>query len=277
LSKKVIYGNCALCGKKEKLTFEHIPPKEAFNSSPARPVTGDKIVGQKGRLPWDTSGLRYENLQQGMGKTCLCEGCNNNTGSWYANEYISFAHTIHKMLTTEDLSKNKVVKINDVYPLRLIKQVLSNFCSINNDSEDERFRYLGDFVLNKETKGLDKTRYKLCMYFTKSNFTRYAPYTVVGKIKTQGYDYIAVSEITSYPLGFVLYFEPTDTWVYEGVDITEMANYGYDDLCDIELPLCIKEVNDLFPTFYRTKEEIEACVKANEKWARENFEKDKQR
>ena len=38
----------------------------------------------------------------------------------------------------------------------------------------------------------------------------------------------------------VLYFEPTDTWTYEGVDITEMANYGYNDLCDVELPLCIK-------------------------------------
>ncbi len=273
MSKKVIYGNCALCGKKEKLTFEHIPPKEAFNSSPARPVTGDKIVGQKGRLPWDNSGLRYENLQQGMGKTCLCEDCNNNTGSWYANDYIKFAHIVHFILKTENLDKYKSVGIKKIYPLRFIKQVISNFCSINNDPEDERFRCLSDFVLNKKTKGLDKTKYKLCIYFTKSNFTKYVPCTVVGKINTHGYDYIAVSEITSYPLGFVLYFEPTDTWTYEGVDITEMSNYDYNDLCDIELPLCIKEVNDIFPTYYRTKEEIEACVKENEKWARENLEK----
>ncbi len=132
-------------------------------------------------------------------------------------------------------------------------------------------------MLNKEKKGLDKTKYKLCIYFTKSNFTKYVPCTVIGKINTQGYDYIAVSEITSYPLGFVLYFEPTDAWAYEGVDITEMSNYDYNDLCDIELPLCIKEVNDIFPTYYRTKEEIEACIKANEKWAQENLEKDKQR
>ena len=33
------YGHCALCGKCGELTFEHIPPKSAFNKTPVKPVT----------------------------------------------------------------------------------------------------------------------------------------------------------------------------------------------------------------------------------------------
>ena len=37
------FGKCALCGKECELTFEHIPPRRAFNSTPARPVSGEEI------------------------------------------------------------------------------------------------------------------------------------------------------------------------------------------------------------------------------------------
>ncbi|MBP3477329.1 MAG: hypothetical protein J6K48_13600 [Lachnospiraceae bacterium] len=37
-------GKCALCIKEYELTFEHIPPRTAFNSTPVKPVTGNKIM-----------------------------------------------------------------------------------------------------------------------------------------------------------------------------------------------------------------------------------------
>lgn len=66
------WGKCALCGKECELTFEHIPPRAAFNSTPARPVSGvevltEKNLNDKERLPWDTTGLRYQNQQQRHG------------------------------------------------------------------------------------------------------------------------------------------------------------------------------------------------------------------
>ena len=64
------FGKCALCGKLKELTFEHIPPNKAFNFTPAKPISGDsllKAATDNNRLPWDHSGLKYLNQQQGMG------------------------------------------------------------------------------------------------------------------------------------------------------------------------------------------------------------------
>lgn len=259
------YGKCALCGKDCELTFEHIPPRAAFNSSPARPVTGQWMISDIQRMPWDTTGLPYENQQQGMGRYSLCRECNSNTGSWYGNAYIHFSRVVHSFLVN-DLNKNpQGLGIREVYPLQFIKQVLSMFCSINN-FPDNRIDGLRKFVRNKDQTSLDKDKYKLCMYFTKSHLMKYAPLSVVIKKTDAGVESMAVSEITAYPLGFILYFSPTSTWTYDGIDITSFSDCSYDHSYTVELPICVNEVNDLLPTYYRTKEEIKACIEENRKW-----------
>lgn len=258
-------GKCALCRKEGELTFEHIPPRAAFNSTPAKPVSGDKIIGDDDRMPWDITGLPYQNQQKGMGKYSLCKKCNNDTGTWYGYEYSRFAHITHSFLLGDSVYQAQGVEIKQVRPLQLIKQVLSMFCSINN-FEDKRIDYLRAFVLDKEATSLDKSKYKLCMYFTRSKLLKYAPLSVIIGSTLKKYEAMAVSEITAYPLGFILYFDPTSTWTYKGIDITGFADCMYDDICTVTLPLCIYEVNDIFPTYYRTKEEVLACVEENRKW-----------
>lgn len=257
-------GKCALCRKECELTFEHIPPRTAFNSTPVKPVSGDKIMKDDERMPWEIAGLHYINQQQGMGRYSLCKECNNNTGAWYGNDYNLLSHVMHQVLEEPFSDNVSGLEIREVYPLRFIKQVLSMFCSINN-FQDERMEALRDFVLNKTAVGLDKTKYKVCMYFTRSHLMKYAPLSVIIKMDGSDCESMVVSEITAYPLGFILYFNPTDSWEYDGVDITYYADCNYDDLADIEVPLCIKEMNDLFPTYYRSREEIEKCVEENKK------------
>lgn len=260
------FGKCALCGKECELTFEHIPPRAAFNSTRAKAISGDKIMGNDDRMPWNIAGLPYQNQQRGMGRYTLCRECNNNTGTWYGDEYNQFAHTAWSLLHNDVVLKAQGVEIKRVYPLRLIKQILSMFCSINNfDFGDEKFEQLRKFVLDKEATNLDKDRFRLCMYFTKSDLMKYAPLSVIMVRTQKEYESIAVSEITANPMGFILYFDPISTWEYKGIDITAFADCGYDDECTITLPLCIYEVNDMFPTDYRTKEEIQACVEENRK------------
>lgn len=259
------FGKCALCRKDCELTFEHIPPRAAFNSTSARPVSGDKIIGDNDRMPWDIAGLPYINQQRGMGKHSLCKECNNNTGTWYGDEYTRFAHIVHSFLSNNFVYEAKGVEIKQIHPLQLIKQILSMFCSINN-FEDERIDQLRTFVLDKKATNLDKRKFKLCMYFTKSRLLKYAPLSVLIDLSDTGVESIAVSEITAYPLGFILYFDPTSTRTYEGIDITDFSNYMYDDICTVALPLCIYEVNDILPTYYRTKEEVQACIEENRKW-----------
>ena len=263
------FGKCALCGKTCELTFEHIPPRAAFNSHPAKNISGDIIIGDRDRMPWDLEGLHYENQQQGMGKYSLCQECNSNTGAWYGNAYIHVARIVHSMMVGDIPTEATGVSIDNVFPLQFAKQVLSMFCSINN-VEDCRIEELRRFVCDKEATGLDKQKYKLCLYFTKSKLKKYAPLSAIIKQSSQGIESILVSELTAYPLGFLLYFDSKNDQEFDGIDISEFFDMSYSASGTVCLPLCIKEVNDLLPTLYRSRDEIRACIIESEKRVEEN-------
>lgn len=265
-----IYGKCALCREECELSFEHIPPKAAFNSSPIKPVTGTGML-EEDRMPWDTSGLPFKNQQKGMGKYSLCEKCNNDTGSWYGDEYIKITRIIHAIISQSAEINECACVIKNVYPLRFIKQVLSMFCSINN-YDDQRIEVLRKFVLDKESVGIDKTKYRVCMYMTNSNLMKYAPLSVIVKFGSNEHEYNVLSEITAYPLGFILYFDPPESFQHDGLDITHFADCSYNQIANIQMPICMYEVNDFFPTHYRSKEEIRQCIKKNKEMV-ENIKK----
>ena len=75
-----------------------------------------------------------------------------------------------------------------------------------------------------------------------------------------------VSEITAFPMGFLLYLNPDPSQNYEGVDITPFTSFHYDDMGCIRLPIDIKEVNNIFPLDYRKKEEIQKTIKDNKEF-----------
>lgn len=261
------FGKCALCGKECELTFEHIPPRAAFNSTPARPVSGMELLTEKNldgeeRMPWDIQGLRYQNQQQGMGRYSLCAACNNNTGAWYGDAYVYFANVAHAAITNRSDNDPDGITIQGVYPLRFVKQVLSMFCSTCN-VDGPLFDPIKKFVLDKEAVGLDKSKYKLCMYFTKSTVHKQTGVMASMKFTNAGIESMALVEITAYPLGFILYFNPSETWGYSGTDITACADCGYDDKCDISMPWKVEEMNDIFPESYRSREEIRKCFEEN--------------
>lgn len=266
------FGKCALCRQERELSFEHIPPRAAFNSKPVKTVSGDKIIHDPNRMPWDTEGLEYRDQQRGMGLFSLCDSCNSITAC-YGTAYKRVAKAADILLSKPIPENFDVAIIKDIFPLRLIKQVSSMFCSINN-FEDSRLSDLRQFVLEQRKVGLDKSKYKLCMYFTRSKYRKYAPLTVVLREIDKKPETIVVSEITAYPLGFVLFFNPTDTLNYDGIDITGFADFDYDEKVSIQMPICILEMNDLFPTFYRTQDEIKQTVENNRKWMQLNARDD---
>ena len=156
------HGMCALCKKETDLTFEHIPPRAAFNSKPSRPIKVADLIKHKEMMPWETDGLKYENLQQGMGYSCLCQSCNNLTGTWYGDSYVKFAQAAAYVVKASPEIRKNSVEFLDIYPLRVIKQIVSMFCSIN---PPDRFDLddLRKFVINKQETGIDATKYRLCM------------------------------------------------------------------------------------------------------------------
>ena len=173
----------------------------------------------------------------------MCRECNNSTGSWYGNAYVDFAYKAHKAIQTIERDEFDRIGFNEIYPLRFIKQVISMFCSINHGYMNPLFEPLREFVLNKEKIGLDKAKYKLCMYLTDSRIMKYNGLSVVLNLKVAPVESMALSEITAYPFGFILYLNPTDTWEYKGVDITKLADCDYDCKVQVDIPWKIKVAN----------------------------------
>lgn len=286
-------GFCALCGRYfDDLSFEHIPPKSAFNNNPAKGFSGDELIRNDSE-PWITDGLQYENMQKGMGKYSLCNKCNNNTGSWYVSSYQKFALIFSDILVKSKDQLNVGVRINNMYPLQIIKQVISMFCSINKDinfsshggiqtqkinempiilqttigaqysliNASELLEELREFVLDKELTALDSNKFKLCIYQTDSNICKYNGLSCVMNLNNN--TFVTMSEITAYPFGFILYFNPPKDLNYRGVDITSFSNFNYNYKADIYLPLTVYEVNSWIPLDYREKATIMKCIDDN--------------
>ena len=132
-------GKCKVCGKLKELTAEHIPPKNAFNSTNVTVLPFEEAIkvmaGAEGRLPWDTKGLKGTVQQGGHKKYCLCRECNNNTGSWYMRAYTDFAKTVNAMIQQEGFTVGNSYSfiIKNLYPLRIYKAMVTLICDINND------------------------------------------------------------------------------------------------------------------------------------------------
>lgn len=261
-------GICAICGKETELTFEHIPPKSTFNSRPAKPITSEEFLraDQEDKVPWDTEGLRYINLQKGMGGYYLCSDCNNNTGSWYGKDYADFAKSLGYKIQTPDVTVGNtyLFEVDGIYPLRILKQAISMICSINQhrrEGNDTRIAELAEFVYEKEKTQLDTKKVQVLMYATKSEMIKYNPLSAI----IFGDKYAIISEMMAYPLGFTVNFTP-DTHLSIGTDITSFSNYGYDEKVKGRMTIPVVETNIEFPYDFRSKEEIIKNREENKKY-----------
>lgn len=265
------YGKCALCGIEGELTYEHIPPRAANNYHPVKTVVFTPGINPYQetieQLPWDMDGMKYINQQKGYGLYTLCAQCNNNIGSWYASEYVLFSKIASEFVQESAFIPVGIVDVWGIHPLRIIKHVLSMFCSLNDnihtkfDGYEERMQELREFILDKHAKNLNKSHFRVEMYFTYSELKKTIGFSRKHAETAIGQESIVLSEITKSPLGFVLYLDPTQTWDYPNIDITSFAEYEYDDVCEFRIPVLLREVNDIIPESYRSKEEIIKCYR----------------
>lgn len=268
-------GKCALCRKECELTFEHIPPRKAFNWVPEKTISGEQLINsiaEKSRKPWDFSNLKYNNDQKGTGTYSLCQSCNNITGTWYGDDYVYFAKMFHHVMLKEKPTANQTVYVKaKLKPLPIIKQVVSMFCSTNNFGDaDTPIQSLRDFVLNKNSTAFPKDRFKIGMYLFSGGIRRRCPYTVRCLTGPNGTFLETVSEIATYPLGFILYLDPPKDLVMPCTDITHFCDFNIDAECSFEMRIPVYECNIIFPCDFRSKEEINQCVEESRKWEKDH-------
>ncbi|EAC2412623.1 hypothetical protein AF435_14570 [Listeria monocytogenes] len=198
------YGICMLCSKKKKLTFEHIPPKATGNTRPVKMHTLDHILERKEK---SLEVSKYIQSQKGLGAYTLCEECNNNTGSWYGVEFSDFSNTIGYMIEKEGLPKEQanVIFEMELNPLKVIKQIISFFCSTSSlDFIDQSLR---NFVLDKNSMEFPEN-YLLKGYINNGDTTKISKDLHFVLKEKSGIVLTPLSEICFYPLGFVLYKKP---------------------------------------------------------------------
>ena len=151
MNRKRIYGECKLCGNYSVLTYEHVPPRSAFNNHSIKKVSGDQLLRHitSDEKPWDVSKLWGKIQQQGSGGYYLCKDCNENTGTWYVPSYLDFVHGVYRVVEEVDPErKASYIKIQTsiIRPLPIFKEIMVMFCDINhNFYEDKDLR---SFLLN---------------------------------------------------------------------------------------------------------------------------------
>lgn len=235
-------GMCHLCGKHVKLTFEHVPPKSANNKERAKLLTGKEIFNVK-KLKEGKS-LIYINHQQGAGDYTLCRECNNNTGDWYAKEYIKFANEIGYILTKQidiNTAKGIVLDSNKLYFQRIIKQILCMFLSTIQPEYVMEFKDIRDFVLNKEETKFDKKRYRINMYLLKKYEISHSGVInlLVKENETTIIRKLAIMNL--YPIGFILEIEPNEKNIDDVTDITKFTTLKYNELQNVVMTFTITD------------------------------------
>lgn len=253
-------GFCHICGNYTELTFEHIPPKKTGNQMKVNEISGNVLIeamADNKRLPWDLKGLKYKQKQKGMGKHTLCKSCNNNTGSWYGEDYVVFSNTMATLLAKEKPQPNLGVAFTvQMKPLNVMKQILSFFCSINKYPVDEQ---ICDFVLDRESQNFNFEDYILTMFLYIGTIEKYIGTFVILHLPDSTNNIsgnTTASEICSYPLGFCLYKKTDSMRKIIGADISNFAecSYGKDYIMELTLPVYTS--NSMLPNDYRLRKEF---------------------
>lgn len=242
-----VNGHCHLCGAEGKLSFEHVPPKSAFNARKVYVQRGQELV-----TAVDLETVRRVQFQSGVGANTLCESCNNNTGAWYGRPFADFARQAVSAIRIATGARSTLCY--EVRPLCVSKQVVCMFFSINGPGFREDHPELERFVLDKHAVGLPP-RYQVYAYLNPTSHGRSCGVTAAIDIAAGTARY--VSEISLCPLGIVLSidsFPPKERLA----DITFMASHQYEDRLHVELSLPLLSAYSPFPLDFRDRETLES-------------------
>lgn len=258
---KSTIGKCKLCGRELPLTYEHVPPQSAYNTTSVKEYGLEDLIKtvNSNMFPWEIPDVKGKIKQKGSGDYYLCQECNNNTGSWYMSHYVDFVRLIAPELTQAGDAVKSLGYDVEGQLMPLFKAIMVMFCDINHNCfGDEALR---DYLLNKESTDFDTEKYKVCLYLYKGEFFRRNGISVSTNIKTG--ELITMSEISSFPLGMVLYIDPPKNLKIVGADITEFSKIKYHEVSRLKIVLPILENNTFFSGDYRTKQEIMNCINEN--------------
>jgi hypothetical protein len=242
-------GICHICGVNGDLTYEHVPPKSAFNGASNLLSYGfDKQ--QRAWVP--TTSHPY-----GVGEYTLCASCNNNTGGIYGQAFCDFVSVIAES-TKDDHSYREPIAVSYTgYLHRILKQIVVMFCTANGEQFSAR-NGLAEYLLNFGSMNFpDKMRVYLLLVHRRSNIST----GLQGALNLKTNHTILASEILFWPLGYVLAYDDLLADGIAGAHLTEVTDWKThptDQKVKADLILYRNYRLTMFPMDFRSKAEIEA-------------------
>lgn len=238
-------GYCCICGRNGPLTFEHVPPKKAFNNE------GLLVASVQDYLDAgeDKSKVRQRESRKGFGKYSLCEKCNNLTGAWYGTKYIDWAYQGTRFMG----NSGSIAVPFHIFPGSIAKQVIAMFATINGSGFFRRHPELTRYVLDKDATGLP-SKFRLFCYFTSRNAQSYRASGITAVMKLGSGGPSIFSEMSFVPFGYVLSIDspPPEEGLF---DISFFFDHKAGAYRDVHLPIPTRETHSYFPADYRTEKE----------------------
>jgi len=245
--RKKVYGVCHICGEYTKLSFEHVPPKAAFNSKPVVNANIEALIKKEK----DLDNFSGKTSQRSSGGYTLCEECNSLTGTWYGADYVEWIYQISRVLL---LSKGEpsLYYLYRIFPLRVIKQIICMFFSANGEKFREAQQDLVRFVLNKEARYLEP-HIRIYAFYSPSRRSRQSG--VSGVLNFNTHSHKIISEIVFPPMGYVMSLNniAPDKRLF---DITFFSEYQYNDWKELSLKMPRLPIYTYFPGDYRSRSEV---------------------
>lgn len=246
MSRKKVKGICHICGRDGPLSFEHVPPKKAFNENS---VVSIKFEEAMELIP--NAQVKGDVQQRGMGAYTLCGKCNNDTGTWYGTDFVNWCYQGFDILWKSN-GKPTLIYFHHLFPLRIIKQITTMFFSANSPKLGKVHPELIKFVLNKNEKYLPP-EFRFFVYFNiegKFRFIGMQHFLKVDKRKIT-----SLSEINFPPYGYVMTInsDPPDPKL---IEITHFSRYDFNRFDTKAMRIPVLPTHSPLPGDYRSKEEI---------------------
>jgi len=253
-------GTCHLCGAEGRLSYEHVPPRAAFNKRPLVAKAIEDIL-EKGTVQ-EASGRI---CQRGAGAYTLCERCNNRTGTWYGRSFAEWTHQGMYLLCAARGTPSLYYGFH-IYPLRVIKQIACMFFSVNGPEFREAQPDLEQLVRVREHRHLPPDL-RIYAFYSIGQHARQTGVVSRANIRDPSRT-STFSEITFPPFGYVLAFDrpPHE----ELLDISHFAEYEFDRSKMVCLKMPVLPVIGYMPGDYRTQEDIDRTCQENVQKAQEN-------
>lgn len=243
-------GVCHLCGSLSNLSFEHVPPRSAFNDQKivvpdVRKVLEQDNLDNLGDLPG-------RQLQRGQGGYTLCASCNSRTGHLYGPAYADWAVQGAAYLARARGRDTALAYPFHILPARVLKQIACMFFSINSPGFQAAHPDLVRFVINPREKYVPEPL-RFFVGYIRSPIARHSGVSVALNSFTGSAR--LMSELTFYPYAYILALDGQAP-KHEMLDITWFGHHSYDDFASLTLPIPSLDAYTPFPGDFRSRERV---------------------